>query len=74
MKFHEITYIPEFQRDLKKLKKRFRTLEEDVETLVKAGIAPFHKLGVETGGIVTISGLGIQYPKVYKSLSASLRR
>jgi len=66
MKFDEILYAPEFQRDLKKLKKRFRTLEEDLSNLINAGIAPFHKQGVETGGIVRISGIGFQQPGVYK--------
>jgi len=73
MKFNEIIYIPEFQRDLKKLKKRYRTLEEDIENLINAGIAPFHKLGIDIGGIERMPGLGIQHPRVYKARKFACR-
>lgn len=73
MKFNEILYTPEFQKDLKKLKKRFKTLEDDLGTLINAGIALFHKQRLETGGIVRISGLGIQQPGVYKARKVACR-
>lgn len=64
--YPEIPHLPEFERDLKKLLKRFRTLQEDLNTLIKAGISPFHTLGKDYGGIVPIEGLGFSNPQVYK--------
>ena len=49
--FSEITRLPEFERDLKSLVKRFRALEEDLATLLKAQIVLFHKLGVDNKGV-----------------------
>jgi hypothetical protein len=49
----------EFERDLKALKKRFRSLDEDLETLIKSGLHPFHHLGIDTGHIETMTGVQI---------------
>jgi len=49
--FSEITRLPEFERDLKSLVKRFRALEEDLATLLKVQIVLFHKLGVDNKGV-----------------------
>ena len=49
--FRDITYVPEFQRDLKRLLKRFRTLEEDLEVFIAAQLVLYHKQGVDSGGI-----------------------
>ncbi len=61
-----ISYLEEFKRDLKKLLKRYRTLEEDLETFIKTQLKLFHKLKVDNKGAVLIDGLGIEYPKIYK--------
>jgi hypothetical protein len=42
---------PEFERDLKALKKKYRSLDEDIQTLVRSGLHPFHHLGLDTGHI-----------------------
>ena len=73
MKFHEILYTPEFQKDLKILGKRFRTLEDDLTNFINAALIPFHKLDVDNGGMIRISGLGIERPKVYKARKFACR-
>ena len=64
--FREVARLPEFMRDLKGLSKRFRTLEEDLATLVRAQIIPFHKLGIDNRGIFQISGLPFLEPTIFK--------
>ena len=64
--FEEVRRLPEFEKDLKKLAKRFRTVEEDLENLIKFSIFAYHKLKQDNGGIVRISDLNIDYPKIYK--------
>ncbi len=64
--FHNLVRLPEFEKDVKRLKKRFRTIDEDIDILVKSALVPFHKEGIDYGGIVPISDLGIQAPEIYK--------
>jgi mRNA-degrading endonuclease RelE of RelBE toxin-antitoxin system len=64
--FREVVKLPEFEKDLKKLRKRFRTLDEDIDNLIKFALVPFHTEGVDYGGIVVVSDLGIEEPKIYK--------
>lgn len=65
--FKDILQTKEFEKDLKKLKKRFRTLDEDLENFINTQLKLFHKIGLDNKGIVEISGLGINYPKIYKA-------
>jgi len=65
--FSEITRLPEFERDFKKLKKRFNTLEEDLEVFIRTQLNLFHKLGKDNQGVVQIPDLGIENPKVFKA-------
>ena len=64
--FREIAHLPEFERDLKGLIKRFRTLEEDLATLLKIQLVLFHKLGVDNKGVFEIPGMPFDEPKMYK--------
>ena len=64
--FKKIVYSKEFQKDLKKLKKRFRTIDDDLNTFINAQLKLFHKLKIDNQGIMEISGLGIKYPTIYK--------
>ena len=64
--FREIIRRPEFERDLKRLAKRFRTLEEDLAMLLRAQILPFHKLGIDNNGVIQPPGLPFREPKIYK--------
>lgn len=65
--FNEINECAEFQKDLKKLVKRFSSLREDLDTFKNTALKALHKLGQENLGIFQIPGLGFEYPKVYKA-------
>ena len=71
--FSEIDYLPEFGKDLKKLSKRFRTLEEDFKTFVDTQLNLFHKQGINNKGVLPISDLGIPNPKIYKAKKFACR-
>jgi mRNA-degrading endonuclease RelE of RelBE toxin-antitoxin system len=71
--FRKITVVPEFEKDLKKLVKRFSSLEEDLRMFVKVALNAYHKLKIDSGAIVHISDLGIQSPKIYKSKKFACR-
>lgn len=64
--FREICLLPGFEKDVKRLEKRYPTLSADIDTFIDTGLRLFHKLGNDNGGIVRLAGLGIQAPKVYK--------
>ena len=64
--FKEIVYLDEFKKDFKRLKKKFPSLSKDLEVFINAQLKLFHKLNIDNKGIVRISGLGIEYPKIYK--------
>jgi hypothetical protein len=64
MKYSDVVRLPEFDRDLKKLKKRYRTIEEDLDTFINTAIK-LHDAENDMG-IVRIPGLGIEHPPVYK--------
>ncbi len=54
----KIVEIEEFKKDLKKLKKRFRSIEEDLKIMVGAQLKAFHFFGVDNKGIVRLDGVG----------------
>jgi len=64
--FKDIVYLPEFEKDKKKLLKRFRTLDEDLETFINVQLKLSHKLEIDNGAVEHISDLGITEPKIYK--------
>jgi mRNA-degrading endonuclease RelE of RelBE toxin-antitoxin system len=49
--FQEIVLVPKFEQDLKRLLKRFRTLEEDLEVFIAAQLVLYHKKGIDNGSI-----------------------
>lgn len=65
--FSEVRRLTEFDRDLKKLRKKFRTLDDDLKVFTENQLKLFHKLGIDKRGCVRISGLGIPCPEVYKA-------
>lgn len=71
--FNKIDQLPEFNKDLKKLLKKFKTLEEDLEIFIEKGLNLYHKLKIDNKGIIPISGLGIDYPKIYKARKFACR-
>jgi hypothetical protein len=71
--FKEITRLPEFERDMKKLIKRFRSLEGDLDNFIKTELGLFHKLRIDNKGVVGMAGLGFQSPKVFKGRKFACR-
>jgi hypothetical protein len=65
--FKRISHVPEFEKDLKKLVRRFASLEEDLQIFVKVAMNAFHKQNVDSRAILRISDLGINSPKIYKA-------
>lgn len=73
MPFAKISYTEEFRKDQKKLQKRFRTLEEDLQIFTKTQLKLFHKIKLDNDGIKRITGLKAEYPSVYKAKKFACR-
>lgn len=65
--FNDIRKLAEFEKDFKKLAKRYKTLESDLETFIDKQLKLTHKLGVDNKGVVEIAGLGIEKPTIFKA-------
>ncbi len=64
--FKLIRPLPEFTKDLKKLLKKYRSLEDDMKIFEDTALKMFHNLNIPYDGILQISQLGIELPKIYK--------
>lgn len=71
--FSEVRRLPEFEKDLKKLLRKYRTLEGDLETFTSTQLNLLHKQGKDYGGCVRIANLGIPYPAIYKAVKFACR-
>ena len=71
--FKEVSRLPEFERDIKKPLKRFRTLEDDLKTFIEKELFLYHKLKIDNGGVFQITGLQVESPKVYKAKKFACR-
>ncbi len=60
--FNKISRLPEFEKDFKKLLKRFRTLEDDLTVFIEKQLNLYHKLHKDNKGIFLITGLSIECP------------
>ena len=58
---------------MKKLVRRFRTLEDDLGVFVKNELCLYHKLKIDNRGVFQISGLGVKNPKIYKATKFACR-
>jgi mRNA-degrading endonuclease RelE of RelBE toxin-antitoxin system len=65
--FRDISHVDEFGKDLKKLSKRFASIEEDMQVFIKVAMNLFHKKNIDSHVIIQISDLGIRFPKIYKA-------
>jgi len=72
-KFKTIDTLEEFDKELKKLRKKFQTLEEDLVTLIDKQLYLFHKLDVDNRGTFPISNLGKMRCEVYKTKKFACR-
>lgn len=71
--FKKVTSLPEFEKDLKKLSKRFKTLEEDLNNFIQTQLNLYHKQQIDNKGILLISGLKIQSPQIFKAKKFTCR-
>ena len=71
--FHEVSRLPEFKKDIKKLCKRFKTLEDDLAIFIKNELNLYHKLKIDNKGIFQVPGLKIEIPKIYKAKKFACR-
>lgn len=65
--FKETSRLPEFEKDTKRLLKRFKTIEDDLEIFIEKQLFLYHKLKVDNRGIFRITGLPVEIPEVYKA-------
>ena len=65
--FSEVRRLPEFDKDFKRLQRKFRTLEDDLQVFIERQLKLLHKLGQDNRGCVRISDLDIPYPHIYKA-------
>ncbi len=71
--FHEISRLPEFEKDIRKLLKRFKTLEDDLKIFIEKGLNLYHKLKIDNKGVFQITNLQIESPKIYKAKKFACR-
>lgn len=69
--------IPEFEKDFKKLEKRFNTLPDDFERIKKNAIELYHISGIDNNSVEEIKGIGntadLKFYKVKKFACLSLK-
>lgn len=66
--FDKISRRPEFDRDLKQLLKRYRSLEDDLTVFINTQLVLLHKQKIDNRGILLINNLGIEEPKIFKAV------
>ncbi len=71
--FSKVSRLPEFNKDIKKLLKKFKTLENDLETFIKNELNLYHKLNIDNKGVFQIPSLQIITPGVYKAKKFACR-
>jgi len=65
--FKEVVRLLEFQKDLKKLSKKFSTLEDDLQNFINMQLNLYHKHKIDNRGNFLIPSLKIDHPKFYKA-------
>jgi mRNA-degrading endonuclease RelE of RelBE toxin-antitoxin system len=71
--FKNISRLPEFDEELGKLGKRFRTIRADLEIFIDKQLYLYHKLRIDNRGIFQISGLSIDNPRLFKAKKFACR-
>lgn len=65
-RFSEVIRLPEFDRDLKKLKKKYPTIENDLQIVINTALYAYHKQNIDNKGILPISELGLTSINIFK--------
>ena len=71
--FCEISRFLEFEKDMQKLIKRFKTIEDDLKIFIETQLQLYHKLHKDNKGIFQIPELNIENPKIYKAKKFTCR-
>lgn len=72
--FSRVSRLPEFDKDLKKLLRRFKTIEEDLEIFIDKELVLYHKLEVDNKGVFPIPSLSVEEGiKIYKAKKFACR-
>jgi len=71
--FREISRLPEFDKDMRRLLKRFKPLEDDLKIFIKNELNLYHKIGIDNKGVFQVPGLKIESPKIYKAKKFACR-
>lgn len=71
--FKEIVLLPEFEKNLKKLLERFRTLEDDLDNFIKTELNLYHKFSIDNKGIFPMPRLPFHNPQVFKAKKIACR-
>ena len=72
--FNEIRMLNQFDKEFKKLIKKFKTLDEDLDNFIDVQLKLAHKLNIiDKESIVRISNLDIDKPKVFKARKFSCK-
>lgn len=72
-KFSKVKRTRDFERDLKLLLKKYRTLEDDLTVFIETQLDLFHKKLIDNKGIFQLTGLPYRYPKIYKAKKFTCR-
>jgi len=72
-KFSQVSCLPEFEKDLRKLLKKFKTIEGDLEIFTEKELVLYHKLSIDNKGIFHIPGLPVKDIKIYKAKKFACR-
>lgn len=71
--FQKISRLPEFEKDMKRLLKRVKTLKGDLQNFIETQLNLYHKLKKDNKGIFQIEHLQIDSPKIYKAKKFACR-
>jgi len=71
--FKTISRLPEFDKDLKKLAKRYKTIEGDLMIFIEKQMNLYHKLGIDNKGVFQITGTEVDNPKIFKAKKFACR-
>ena len=71
--FNEVGSVPDFDKDVKKLRKRFKSLEDDLRIFIEKELYLYHKLQIDNKGIFPLTGLKTKNPPVYKARKFACR-
>ncbi|KPK73164.1 hypothetical protein AMJ87_02545 [candidate division WOR_3 bacterium SM23_60] len=71
--FSAIERVPEFNKDLKKIRKKFKTIDDDLQTFIGTQLVAYHKLRRDNKGIFRLSDLKIGKSYIYKAKKFACR-